>query len=81
MHRILMKICSECLHLDEYLCQVQIWVMSGLKTRSVGQIIDKPCEHSTGHIMHPIIMKICPNVCLDEISQSSSEYGSCWVKN
>ena len=27
-----------------------------------------PCEHDTGHIMHPIIMKICQNVCLDKIS-------------
>ena len=26
-----------------------------------------PCEHDTGHIMHPIIMKFCQNVCLDEI--------------
>ena len=39
----------------------------GSKTRSVGQMIEKPCEHNTGHIMHPIIMKICQNVCLDEI--------------
>ena len=29
----------------------------GSKTRSVGQMIEKPCEHNTGHIMHPIIMK------------------------
>ena len=42
----------------------------GSKTRSVGQMIEKPCEHNTGHIMYPIIMKICQNVCLDE-SQSS----------
>ena len=37
--------------------------MSGQKTRSVGPIIEKPCEHHTGHSMHPIIMKICQNVC------------------
>ena len=40
----------------------------GSKTRSVGQIIEKPCEHDTVHIMHPISMKICQNVCLDETS-------------
>ena len=41
----------------------------GSKTRSVGQMIEKPCEHNTGHIMHPIIMKICQNVCLDEVQK------------
>ena len=29
-------------------------------------MIEKSCEHNTGHIMHPIIMKICQNVCPDE---------------
>ena len=52
----------------------------GLKTRSVGQMVEKPCEHNTGHIMHPVIMKICQNVCLDEISVKF-EYESCRVKN
>ena len=50
------------------------------KTRSVGQMIEKPCEHNTGHIMHPIVMKICQNICLDEI-WVKFEYESCWVKN
>ena len=50
------------------------------KTRSVGQIIEKACEHDTGHIMHPIIMKICQNLFLDSISDKF-ENGSCWVKN
>ena len=39
-----------------------------------------PCEQDTGHIMHPIIMKICQNVCLDEI-WVKFENESCWVKN
>ena len=50
----------------------------GSKTRSVGQIIEKPCEQDTVHIMHPITMKICQNVFLDEISDKF-EYGSCRV--
>ena len=43
-------------------------------------MIGKPCEHSRGHIMHPIIMKFCLNVCLYEI-WVKFEYESCWVKN
>ena len=49
----------------------------GSKTRSFGQMIEKPCEHNTGHIMHPIIMKICQNVCLDEIWVKFKNE-SCW---
>ena len=52
----------------------------GLKTRSVGQIIEKPCEHSRGHSFGPIIMKLAQNVHLDNISVSF-EYGLCWVNN
>ena len=33
-----------------------------------GQIIEKPCVHSRGHIFSPIIMKLGQNVCLDEMS-------------
>ena len=40
---------------------------AGSKTRSVGQTMEKLCEHDTGHIMQPIIMKICQNACLGEI--------------
>ena len=50
------------------------------KTRSVGQIIEKPSEHNAGHIIHPVIMKICQNVCLDETSVKF-QYGSCCIKN
>ena len=51
----------------------------GSKTRSVGQIIEKHCKQDTGHIMHPIIMKICQIVCLDKITVKF-EYGLCLVK-
>ena len=39
----------------------------GSKTRSLGQIIEKPCEHSRGHIFGLIIMKHAQNDCLNEI--------------
>ena len=42
----------------------------GSKTRSLGQILKKkPCVRSRGHIFSLIIMKLCQNVCLDEISE------------
>ena len=31
------------------------------KTRSVGQIMEKPCEHSRGHILGPIFIKLSQN--------------------
>ena len=37
------------------------------KTRAVGQILEKPCVHSIGHIFSQIIVKLGQNVCLDEI--------------
>ena len=52
----------------------------GLKTRSLGQILEKPCVRSKGHIFSQIIMKLDQNVCLDEISDES-ENGLCRVKN
>ena len=39
----------------------------GPKTRSLGQILEKPCVCCRGHIFSLIIMKLCQNVCLDEI--------------
>ena len=39
----------------------------GSKTRSLGQIIEKSCEHSRGHNFSLIIMKSDQHVCLDEI--------------
>ena len=38
------------------------------KTRSLGQIIEKACEHIGGHIFLPIFMKLFQNLCLHYIS-------------
>ena len=50
------------------------------KTRSLGQILEKPCVHSRGHIFSPIHIKLGQNVCLNEISHEF-ENGSCRIKN
>ena len=42
-------------------------------TRSVGQIIEKPCDLCRGHIFHVIYMKIW--VCIAMISRSGSKLG------
>ena len=52
----------------------------GLKTKSLGQILEKPCVSSGGHIFCPIIMKLCQNVSLDEISDRFQNR-FCRVKN
>jgi hypothetical protein len=39
----------------------------GSKTRSLGQMIEKPCVDNTGHSFHPIFMKFNRNVYLDDI--------------
>ena len=51
----------------------------GSKTRSLGQIVGKPCVRSRGRIFSLIIMKIDQNVCLDQISDEF-ENESSWVK-
>ena len=33
----------------------------GSKTRSLGQILGKPCVHSRGHSFDPKIIKLCQN--------------------
>ena len=71
--------------LGQNVCLDEIWDEFemghvGSKTRSLGQILEKPCIHSRGHIFSPIIMKLCQNVCLDKISDKF-ENVSCWVKN
>ena len=38
------------------------------KTRSLDQILEKPCVHCRGHIFRPMIMNLGKNVCLDKIS-------------
>ena len=52
----------------------------GSKTGSLGQIIEKPCVHSRGHIFCPILIKLSQNVCLDEIPYEF-KIGSCGFKN
>ena len=52
----------------------------GSKTRSLSQILEKPCVRSRSHIFSPILMKLGQNVCPDEISDEF-EIGSCGVKN
>ena len=39
----------------------------GSKTRSVGQIMEKPSEHSRGHSLSPIFIKLAQNDHLDNI--------------
>ena len=39
----------------------------GSKTRSLGQILEKPCVCTRGLIFDPILMKLYQNVCLDII--------------
>ena len=65
--------------LDEILKTLKMGQV-GLKTRSLGQMLEKPCVCSGGHIFSPIIMKLGQNICLDEIS-NKFESGSCQVKN
>ena len=52
----------------------------GSKTRSLGQILEKPCVYSRGHIFSLIIMKLGQNIFLDEISDKLGNW-SCRVKN
>ena len=49
------------------------------KTRSLGQMLEKPCVHSRDQIFGLIFMKIGQSICIDEIL-SMFENGSCWVK-
>ena len=51
----------------------------GLKTRSLGQILGKPCVCSGGHIFSVVLIKLGQNVCLDKISEELKN-GSYWVK-
>ena len=39
----------------------------GSKTRSVGQIMEKPCEHSRGHSFGPFFIKLAQNNHLGKI--------------
>ena len=50
-----------------------------VKTRSLGQILEKSCVRSRDHILSPILMKRGQNSCLNEISDVL-ENGSCLIK-
>ena len=52
----------------------------GSKTRSLGQILEKPCVHSRGHSFDHKFMKLFQNVNHHNI-YVKFETGSCWVKN
>ena len=52
----------------------------GSKTRSLGQILEKPCLCCRGHIFQLDTVKHGQNVCLDKIS-NKIEIGSRGVKN
>ena len=56
------------------------WGYVGSKTRSHGQILEKPCVRSRGHIFGPILMILGENVCLDKVS-NDFENGSYGVEN
>ena len=47
--------------------------------RLLGQVLEKLCVRSKGHIFSQIIMKLGQNVCL-EVILDEFEKGSCWVK-
>ena len=49
------------------------------KTRSGGQILEKPCVRSIGHIFSQIILKFGQNVCLNEMDEYENML--CRVKN
>ena len=37
----------------------------GPKSRSLGQVLEKPCLHCKGYIFSPIFLKLAQNDCLD----------------
>ena len=52
----------------------------GSKARPPGQILEKPCGYTRGHIFSLIIMKCSQNVCLDKILDKFKNE-SCRIKN
>ena len=51
-----------------------------LKTRSLGQILEKPCVHSRVHFFFSNVMKLCQNVYSHNIWVKFGTR-SCWVTN
>ena len=63
---------------------IKVWFLLkvghfGSKTRSLGQMLEKPCEHSRGHIFDPIFLKLGQKVCLHK-SLDEFESQSFWVE-
>ena len=52
---------------------------AGSKTRSLGQMLEKPCVYSRDQIFSLLLMKLGQSVCLDEIVYMF-ENRSCRVK-
>ena len=50
------------------------------KTRSLGQILEKPCVHARDFILNQILVKLGQSVCLDNFLDKY-EIKSCWLKN
>ena len=50
----------------------------GSKTRSIGQILEKPCVHYKVHSFVSNVVKLCQNVNHHNISVKF-ETGSCWI--
>ena len=70
------------------LVRMLIWMISrsnlnmgqvGSKSRSRGQILEKPYEHSRGHIFSPIFIKLGQDAYLDDV-WIKFEYGSGRIK-
>ena len=50
------------------------------KSRSLGQILEKPCVRCRGHIFSLIVLKFSKNVCPNDILDQF-ENVLCWLKN
>ena len=77
-HPIFMKF-GQNVYFDEIWVEI-VFGSSGVKTRPLGQIIEKPCVDNRGHSFHPIFMKFGQNVHLDKI-WVGIVFGSSGVKN
>ena len=54
--------------LDKNLDEIENRSCQVKKTRSLGQILEKPCVSCRGHIFKPIIMTLGQNVGFDKMS-------------
>ena len=71
--------------LGQNVCLDEIWSSWKMghvrsKSRSLGQMLEKPYVCSRGNIFSPIIMKLYQHFCLDEIP-NEFENESCRVEN